>query len=31
MATQPSGLRIGDLIGIEGTQLNLIENPGPSP
>ncbi|MDF2047765.1 bleomycin resistance protein [Microbacterium sp. Kw_RZR3] len=30
VATQPSGLRIGNLIDIDGTQLNLIENPVPS-
>lgn len=30
VATQPSGLQIGNLIDIDGTQLNLIENPSPS-
>jgi catechol 2,3-dioxygenase-like lactoylglutathione lyase family enzyme len=30
VAMQPSGLRIGNLIDIDGTQLNLIENPAPS-
>ena len=30
VARQPSGLRIGNLIDIDGTQLNLIENPAPS-
>lgn len=30
VATQPSGLRIGNLIDIDGTQLNLIENPATS-
>ena len=29
VVTQPSGLRIGNLIDIDGTQLNLIENPAP--
>lgn len=29
VATQPSGLQIGNLIDIDGTQLNLIENPAP--
>jgi len=29
VATQPSGLRIGNLIDIDGTQVNLIENPAP--
>jgi len=29
VATQPSCLRIGNLIDIDGTQLNLIENPSP--
>ncbi|BAJ74533.1 lactoylglutathione lyase [Microbacterium testaceum StLB037] len=29
VTTQPSGLRIGNLIDIDGTQLNLIENPAP--
>lgn len=29
--TQPSGLRIGNLIDIDGTQVNLIENPSASP
>lgn len=27
VVTQPSGLRMGNLIDIDGTQLNLIENP----
>jgi len=30
VVTQPSGLRIGNLIDIDGTQLNLIENTAPS-
>lgn len=30
VATQPSGLRIGNLIDLDGTQLNLIENPAPA-
>lgn len=30
VATQPSGLRIGNLIDIDGPQLNLTENPAPS-
>jgi catechol 2,3-dioxygenase-like lactoylglutathione lyase family enzyme len=30
VATQPSGLRIGNLIDIDGTQVNLIENPSSS-
>ncbi|MEV7767792.1 bleomycin resistance protein [Microbacterium sp. NPDC086615] len=29
VVTQPSGLRIGNLIDIDGTQLNLIENLAP--
>lgn len=29
VVTQPSGLRIGNLIDIDGTQVNLIENPAP--
>lgn len=28
--TQPSGLRIGNLIDLDGTQLNLIGNPAPA-